>query len=205
MLLKGMTAQYLLRQVYKVGKGDTILVHAAAGGVGLIMCQWANALGATVIGTVSSPAKAKLAKANGCHYVIDYTQKDFVKEVTRITMGALLPVVYDSIGAATFPASLDCLRPRGLFVSYGNSSGPVPPFSPALLAQKGSLYMTRPTLFTFVSTAKTLRKVAKDLFKVVKKGKVNISVNHRYALADAAQAHEDLVLRKTTGSIVLIP
>ncbi len=205
MLLKGMTAQYLLRQVYKVGKGDTILVHAAAGGVGLILCQWANALGATVIGTVSSPAKAKLAKANGCHHVIDYTQKDFVKEVARITKGALLPVVYDAIGAATFPASLDCLRPRGLFVSYGNSSGPVPPFSPALLAQKGSLYMTRPTLFTFVSTAKALRKAAKDLFKVVKKGKVNISVNHRYPLADAAKAHEDLVLRKTTGSIVLIP
>jgi NADPH2:quinone reductase len=205
MLLKGMTAQYLLRQVYKVGKGDTILVHAAAGGVGLILCQWANALGATVIGTVSSPAKAKLAKANGCHYTIDYTKKDFVKEVTRITKGEMLPVVYDSIGAATFPASLDCLRPCGLFVSYGNSSGPVPPFSPAILAQKGSLYMTRPTLFTFVSTAKALRNVAKDLFKVVKKGKVKISVNHRYALADAAKAHEDLVLRKTTGSIVLIP
>ena len=205
MLLKGMTAQYLLRQVYKVGKGDTILVHAAAGGVGLILCQWANALGATVIGTVSSPAKAKLAKANGCHHPIITTQKDFVVEVKRITKGALLPVVYDSVGAATFPASLDCLRPRGLFVTYGNSSGPVPPFSPALLAQKGSLYMTRPTLFNFVSTPKALRKVAKDLFRVVKKGKVKISVNQRYVLADAGKAHEDLAARKTTGSIVLIP
>lgn len=205
MLLKGMTAQYLLRQVYKVGRGDKILVHAAAGGVGLILCQWANALGATVIGTVSSAAKARLAKANGCHYPIVSTEKDFVKEVARITKGALLPVVYDSVGAATFPASLDCLRPRGLFVSYGNSSGPVPPFSPGILAQKGSLYMTRPTLFTFVSTAKTLRKTAKDLFRVVKKGKVKISVNQRYALADAAKAHADLAGRKTTGSIVLIP
>jgi NADPH:quinone reductase len=205
MLLKGMTAQYLLRQVYKVNKGDTILVHAAAGGVGLILCQWANALGATVIGTVSSPEKAKLAKANGCHYPIVSTQKDFVAEVKRITKGELVPVVYDSVGAATFPASLDCLRPRGLFVTYGNSSGPVPPFSPGLLSQKGSLYMTRPTLFTFVSTPKALRKVAKDLFKVVKSGKVKISVNQRYALADAAQAHADLAARKTTGSIVLIP
>jgi NADPH2:quinone reductase len=205
MLLKGMTAQYLLRQVYKVRKGETILVHAAAGGVGLILCQWANALGATVIGTVSSAAKAKLAKANGCHHPIVSTEKDFVKEVARITKGAMLPVVYDSVGAATFPASLDCLQPRGLFVSYGNSSGPVPPFSPGILAQKGSLYMTRPTLFTFVSTAKALRKTAKDLFKVVKKGKVNISVNQRYALADAAKAHADLAARKTTGSIVLIP
>lgn len=205
MLLKGMTAQYLLRQVYKVRKGETILVHAAAGGVGLILCQWANALGANVIGTVSSAAKARLAKANGCHHPIVSTEKDFVKEVARITKGAMLPVVYDSVGAATFPASLDCLQPRGLFVSYGNSSGPVPPFSPGILAQKGSLYMTRPTLFTFVSTAKALRKTAKELFKVVKKGKVNISVNQRYALADAAKAHADLAARKTTGSIVLIP
>jgi len=205
MLLKGMTAQYLLRQVYKVRKGETILVHAAAGGVGLILCQWANALGATVIGTVSSAAKAKLAKANGCHHPIISTEKDFVKEVARLTKGALLPVVYDSVGAATFPASLDCLRPRGLFVSYGNSSGPVLPFSPGILAQKGSLYMTRPTLFTFVSTPEALRKTAGDLFNVVKNGKVQISVNQRYALADAAKAHADLAARKTTGSIVLIP
>ncbi len=205
MLLKGMTAQYLLRQVYRVRRGETILVHAAAGGVGLILCQWANALGATVIGTVSSPAKAKLAKANGCHHPIISTQKDFVKEVARLTKGKLLPVVYDSVGAATFPASLDCLQPRGLFVSYGNASGPVPPFSPNLLAQKGSLYMTRPTLFTFVSTAKDLRKAANELFKVVKSGKVKIAVNQRYALKDAAKAHEDLAARRTTGSIVLAP
>jgi NADPH2:quinone reductase len=205
MLLKGMTAQYLLRQVYRVNSDDTILVHAAAGGVGLILCQWANALGATVIGTVSSPAKARLAKANGCHHAIDYTTKDFVREVTRITKGAMLPVVYDSIGAATFPASLDCLRPLGLFVTFGNSSGPVPPFSPALLAQKGSLFMTRPTLINFVSTPEALRNVAKELFKVVKNGDVSISVNQRYPLAEAATAHQDLAARKTTGSIVLIP
>ncbi|HTQ99204.1 MAG TPA: quinone oxidoreductase [Candidatus Acidoferrum sp.] len=204
-MLKGMTAQYLIRQVYRVGKGDTILVHAAAGGVGLILCQWASALGATVIGTVSSPAKARLAKANGCTHVIDYTKKDFVKEVQRITRGELLPVVYDSIGASTFPASLDCLRKFGLFVSYGNASGPVPAFSPSLLAQKGSLYMTRPTLFDFVRTPKLLQKVADDLFKVVKKGKVKITINHRYPLAEAAQAHRDLQARKTTGSILLIP
>lgn len=205
MLLKGMTAQYLLRQVYKVAKGDTVLVHAAAGGVGLLLCQWADALGATVIGTVSSPQKAKLAKANGCHHAIVTTQKDFVAEVLRITKGARLPVVYDSVGAATFPASLDCLRPRGLFVTFGNSSGPVPPFSPALLAQKGSLYMTRPTLFDFVSTPEALRKVANDLFRVVKSGAVRVSVNQRYALADAAKAQADLAARRTTGSIVLIP
>jgi NADPH:quinone reductase-like Zn-dependent oxidoreductase len=158
-----------------------------------------------VIGTVSSPAKAQLAKANGCHHTIDYTRKDFVREVQRITKGQMLPVVYDSIGAATFPASLDCLRRCGLFVTYGNASGPVPPFSPALLAQKGSLFMTRPTLFDFVSTPEALRKVAGELFRVVKSGKVRISVNQRYPLAEAARAHEDLAARKTTGSIVLIP
>jgi len=205
MLLKGMTAQYLLRQVYRVGKGDTILVHAAAGGVGLILCQWANALGATVIGTVSTQAKARLARANGCTHVIDYTRKDFVKEVRRLTKGTMLPVVYDSIGKDTFPASLDCLQRCGLFVSYGNASGPVPPFSPGLLAQKGSLFMTRPTLFDFVRTPAELHRVAADLFRVVKSGAVKIAVNHRYALADAARAHADLEARMTTGSIVLLP
>lgn len=205
MLLKGMTAQYLLRQVYRVGKDDTILVHAAAGGVGLILCQWASALGATVIGTVSSQAKARLARSNGCAHVIDYTRKDFVKEVRRLTRGAMLPVVYDSIGKDTFPGSLDCLQRFGLFVSYGNASGPVPPFSPALLAQKGSLFMTRPTLFDFVRTPAELRKVAADLFRVVKSGAVKIAVNQRYALADAARAHADLEARATTGSIVLLP
>ena len=205
MMLKGMTVQYLIRQIYKVKKGDTILVHAAAGGVGLILCQWAKSLGATVIGTVSSPAKAKLAKAHGCDYPIDYTKTDFVKKVRSITKGAMLPVVYDSIGKDTFPASLDCLRKFGLFVTYGNASGPLPAFPPALLAQKGSLMMTRPTLFNFVSTPQELRAVANDLMKVVKSGAVKIEVNHRYALKDAAQAHDDLAARKTSGSIVLIP
>ncbi len=205
MMLKGMTAQYLLRQVYRVQKGETILVHAAAGGVGLIMCQWANALGATVIGTVSTAAKAKLAKANGCHHAINYTDKDFVKEVRRITRGAMLPVVYDSIGQATFPASLDCLRKFGLFVTFGNASGPVPPFSPALLAQKGSLFMTRPTLFNFVDTPETLRKMAAEVMGLVKKGTIQIAINNRYPLSEAARAHADLAARNTTGSIVLIP
>lgn len=205
MMLKGMTVQYLIRQIYKVKKGDTILVHAAAGGVGLILCQWAKSLGATIIGTVSSPAKAKLAKAHGCDYPIDYTKTDFVKKVRSITKGAMLPVVYDSIGKDTFPASLDCLRKFGLFVTYGNASGPVPAFPPALLAQKGSLMMTRPTLFSFVSTPEELRTVAGDLMKVVKSGAVKIEVKHRYALKDAAQAHDDLAARKTSGSIVLIP
>lgn len=205
MLLKGMTAQYLLRQVYRVGPDDTILVHAAAGGVGLILCQWAKALGATVLGTVSSPAKAKLALGNGCDHVIDYSRKDFVREVRRLTQGRMLPVVYDSIGKDTFPASLDCLQRFGLFVSYGNASGPVPPFSPGLLAQKGSLFMTRPTLFDFVRTPEELRKVAAELFRVVRRGAVQISVNQRYPLAAAATAHADLEARRTTGSIVLLP
>lgn len=205
MMLKGMTAQYLLRQVYRVGKSDTILVHAAAGGVGLIMGQWANALGATVIGTVGSAAKVKLARAHGYHHVIDYSRKDFVKEVKRLTQGAMLPVVYDSVGAATFPASLDCLQRFGLFVSYGNASGPVPPFAPALLAQKGSLFMTRPTLFDFVRTRAELDAVAGELFRVVKQGKVKIEVHQRYALQDAAEAQAALAARQTTGSIVLLP
>lgn len=205
MMLKGMTVQYLIRQIYKVKKGDTILIHAAAGGVGLILCQWAKSLGATVIGTVSSAEKAKLAKANGCDYPINYTKEDFVKRVKSITKGQMLPVVFDSIGKDTFPASLDCLRKCGLFVTYGNASGPVPAFAPALLAQKGSLVMTRPTLFSFVSTPNELEKVAGDLMKVIKTGAVKIEVNHRYALKDAAQAHKDLAARKTTGSIILIP
>ncbi|MEX0618690.1 MAG: quinone oxidoreductase [Pseudohongiellaceae bacterium] len=205
MMLKGMTVQYLIRQIYKVKKGDTILVHAAAGGVGLILCQWAKSLGATVIGTVSSPAKARLARAHGCDYPIDYTKQDFVKRVKAITKGKMVPVVYDSVGKDTFPASLDCLRKFGLFVSYGNASGPVPAFSPMLLAQKGSLMMTRPTLFNFVSTPAELRKCAGDLFKVVQSGKVKIEVNQTYPLKKAARAHRDLAARKTTGSIVLIP
>lgn len=205
MMLKGMTVQYLIRQVYKVRKGDTILVHAAAGGVGLILCQWAKALGATVIGTVGSPAKAKLARAHGCDHPINYTKQDFVKRVRSITKGEMVPVVYDSVGKDTFPASLDCLRRFGLFVTYGNASGPVPAFSPMLLAQKGSLFMTRPTLFDYVSTASELRKTAGDLFKAVQSGKVKIEVSHTYPLRQAARAHRDLAARKTTGSIVLLP
>lgn len=205
MMLKGMTAQYLLRQVYRVRAGDTILVHAAAGGVGLIMGQWAKALGATVIGTVGSAAKVKLARAHGYDHVIDSSRKDFVKEVRRLTQGAMLPVVYDSVGAATFPASLDCLRRFGLFVSYGNASGPVPAFAPALLAQKGSLFMTRPTLFDFVRSRAELDAVAAELFRVVKQGKVRIEVNQRFALEDVAQAHAALAGRRTTGCTVLLP
>lgn len=205
MMLKGMTAQYLLRQVYRVSADDTILVHAAAGGVGLIMGQWAKALGATVIGTVGSAAKAKLALANGYDHVIDYSRKDFVKEVKRLTGGAMLPVVYDSVGAATFPASLDCLQRCGLFVSYGNASGPVPAFAPNLLAQKGSLFMTRPTLFDFVRTRAELDAVAGELFRVVKQGKVRIEVQQRFALQDAGLAHQALAERGTTGCTVLLP
>lgn len=205
MMLKGLTVQYLIRQTYRVKKGDTILVHAAAGGVGLILCQWAKSLGATVIGTVGSPAKAKLAKAHGCDYPIDYSKEDFVKRVKTITKGKGVPVVYDSIGQATFPASLDCLQKCGLFVTYGNASGPVPPFAPALLAQKGSLFMTRPTLFSYASTPEELRRMANDLIKVVKSGAVKIEVNHTYALKDAAKAHRDLAARNTTGCIVLKP
>jgi NADPH2:quinone reductase len=205
MMLKGMTAQYLLRQVYRVSADDTILVHAAAGGVGLIMGQWAKALGATVIGTVGSAAKAKLALANGYDHVIDYSRKDFVKEVKRLTGGAMLPVVYDSVGAATFPASLDCLQRCGLFVSYGNASGPVPAFAPNLLAQKGSLFMTRPTLFDFVRTRAELDAVAGELFRVVKQGKVRIEVQQRFALAEAGAAQRALAERRTTGCTVLLP
>jgi NADPH2:quinone reductase len=205
MMLKGLTVQYLIRQTYRLKKGDTILVHAAAGGVGLILCQWAKSLGATVIGTVSSPAKARLAKAHGCDYPINYSKQDFVKRVKSITKGQGVPVVYDSIGAATFPASLDCLHKGGLFVTYGNASGPVPAFPPALLAQKGSLFMTRPTLFSYASTPAELRRMANDLIKVVKSGAVKIEVNHHYPLKDAAKAHRDLAARKTTGSIVLVP
>lgn len=205
MMLKGLTVQYLIRQTYRVRKGDTILVHAAAGGVGLILCQWAKSLGATVIGTVGSAAKARLAKAHGCDFPINYSKQDFVKRVKTITRGKGVPVVYDSIGKATFPASLDCLQKCGLFVTYGNASGPVPAFPPALLAQKGSLFMTRPTLFNYASTPEELRKMASDLIKVVKSGDVSIEVNHHYALKDAAKAHRDLAARKTTGSIVLVP
>jgi NADPH2:quinone reductase len=205
MMLKGMTARYLLRDTYRVKKGDTILIHAAAGGLGLILCQWASHLGVTVIGTVSSKQKADLAKAHGCHHPIVYTKQNFVDRVKRLTKGAGVPVVYDSIGKDTFPASLDCLQKRGLFVSFGNASGPVPPFVTGILTQKGSLYMTRPSLFDYVGTRPELEANARDLIGVVKKGVVKIEINQTYALKDAARAHRDLEGRKTTGSTVLQP
>ena len=202
MMLQGMTARMLLRAVYEVKPGDTILVHAAAGGVGLILCQWANALGATVIGTVSTDEKAALASTHGCHHPIVYTRQDFVAEVGRITNGAKLPVVYDSVGKETFLKSLDCLRPRGLIVSYGNASGPPDPIAPALLAQKGSLFLTRPTLFNYIATREELERSAEELFDMVRSGKVKIEIGQRFALKDAAEAHRQLEARKTTGSTV---
>ena len=205
MMLKGLTAQYLCRSTYRVKKGDTVLVHAAAGGVGLILSQWCKALGATVIGTVGSDGKAALAKKAGCKHVIVTASENFVDRVKQITKGKGVPVVYDGVGKDTFMGSLDCLQPRGLMVSYGNASGAVPPFNPALLAQKGSLYLTRPTLATYAAKTEDLAKMARELFAVVKSGKVKISVNQTYALRDAAQAHQDLESRKTTGSTVLLP
>ena len=204
MMLKGCTARYLLRQTYAVQPGDTILFHAAAGGCGLIACQWAKHLGATVIGTVSTPAKAELAKAHGCDHVIIYTQENVAERVRELTGGAGLPVVYDSVGQATFAASLDCLRPRGLMVSFGNASGPVTGFNPAQLAVKGSLYLTRPTLATHIATRDALETTAGDLFDVVSRGIVKVEINQTYPLSDAAQAHRDLEARKTTGSTVLL-
>jgi len=203
MMLQGMTAHMLLRSVHRVQPGETILIHAAAGGVGLIVCQWAKALGATVIGTVGTDDKAELARAHGCDHPIVYTRQDFVAEVARITEGAKLPVVYDSIGKDTFMQSLDCLAPRGMMVSFGNASGPVDPFPPGLLAQKGSLFLTRPTLFTYIAARDELETAARELFEVVENGKVKIEVKRRYALKDAAQAHRDLEARKTTGSTIL--
>lgn len=203
MMLQGMTARYLIRDIYKVGPGDTILIHAAAGGVGLIVCQWASALGATVIGTVSSDEKAALAKANGCHHPIVYTREDFQARVLDITGGKKLPVVFDSVGKDTFMKSLDCLRPRGLMVLFGASSGPVPPMDLTLLSQKGSLLITRPSLATFVATRQLLEENSADLFDAVGSGKVKIYVNQTYPLKEAARAHRDLEARKTTGSTVL--
>lgn len=203
MMLQGMTARMLLRSVYDVKSGDTILVHAAAGGVGLILCQWAAALRATVIGTVSTAEKAELARAHGCHHPILYTSQDFVTEVERITGGAKVRVVYDSVGADTFVRSLDCLRPRGLMVSFGNASGPVEPFSTLLLAQKGSLFLTRPTLFNYIAAPDELEQSAAELFAMVESGKVRVEIRQRFALRDAAAAHRELEGRKTTGSTIL--
>jgi len=203
MMLQGMTAQMLLRSVYTVKDGDTILVHAAAGGVGLIVCQWASALGATVIGTVSTEEKAELARANGCAHPILYTSQDFVAEVSRIMNGEKLPVVYDSVGRDTFMKSLDCLRPRGLMVSFGNASGAPDPMPPNVLAQKGSLYLTRPTLYNYIATRPELEQSAGELFDVVSSGKVKVEIKQRFPLKNAAEAQRQLEARKTTGSTIL--
>jgi NADPH2:quinone reductase len=205
MMLKGMTVRYLLRATYKVKRGETILLHAAAGGVGLILSQWAKALGVKVIGTVGSDAKAEIAKAHGCSWVINSSTEDVAKRVREITKGEGVPVVYDGVGQATLMASLDSLRPRGLLVSFGNASGPVKALDLGLLSAKGSLYVTRPTLFSYTAADADFRDTASDLIEIVKSGKVKIPVNQRYTLADAAQAHRDLEARKTTGSTVLLP
>ena len=205
MMLQGMTAQYLLRRTHRVQAGETLLVHAAAGGVGLILCQWARHLGATVIGTVGSEEKAELAKVNGCQYPIIYTREDFVTRVREITNGEGVAVVYDSVGKDTFMPSLDCLRPLGMMVSFGNASGAVPAFEPGILSQKGSLFLTRPTLMTYNAKRTDLLDSARELFRVVEEGVVRVQVNQTYPLAETARAHRDLEARRTTGSTVLLP
>ncbi len=205
MMLQGMTAQYLLRRTYRVQPGDTILIQAAAGGVGLIVCQWAKALGAKVIGTVGSDEKAALAKAHGCDHPIVYTRENFVERVKEITSGEGVPVVYDSVGGDTFMKSLDCLRPLGMMVTFGQSAGPVAPVDTQELSKRGSLFLTRPSLFTYVAKRADLLQSAQELFDMVGAGRVKIEVNQSYALRDAAQAHIDLAARKTTGSTILLP
>ena len=205
MMLQGMTARYLLHGCYKVKSGDRILIHAAAGGVGLIVCQWANHLGATVIGTVGSEKKAELARAHGCHHTILYDREDFTERTREITDGRGVDVVYDSVGQATFMKSLDCLRPMGMMVSFGQSSGLVAPFNPGILSAKGSLFLTRPTLMTYTAQRDDLLEHAHDLFEVVQSGAVKIEVRQTYALSEAATAHADLEARKTTGSTILLP
>ena len=205
MMLKGLTAQYLVRQTYRVKEGDTILVHAAAGGVGLILCQWGKALGATVIGCVGTAEKAALAKKSGAKHTILYRDEDFAKRVSEITKGAKCHVVYDGVGKATFPASLDCLRPFGVFASFGSASGAVDAFNISLLAQKGSLFATRPTLHTFMADRALAEKMARDLFRVVASGDVKIRIGQSWPLAEAPQAHMALEKRETTGSLLLIP
>lgn len=204
MMLQGLTAQYLIRRTYRVKEGETVLCHAAAGGVGLILCQWAKSLGATVIGTVGTDEKAELAKANGCDHPIVYSRENFLDRVKEITGGEGVSVVYDSIGQETFDKSLDCLKPLGMMVSFGNASGPVPPFEPGLLAQKGSLFFTRPSLMTYTAKRQDLLDGSSDLFEAVISGAVNIEINQRYELKDAAQAHIDLEARKTTGSTIFL-
>jgi NADPH2:quinone reductase len=205
MMLKGMTAWYLCRRTYRVKKGDTIVVHAAAGGVGQILCQWAKHLGATVIGTVGSDEKVALAKKVGCKHVVVMSREKLSERVKAITKGKGVPVVYDGVGKDTFIESLDCLQPRGVMASFGNASGAVPPVNIGILAQKGSLFLTRPTLVNYTSSREDLLVAARELFAVVKKGAVKIAINQRYALREAAQAHRDLESRKTTGSTVLLP
>jgi NADPH2:quinone reductase len=205
LMLKGLTVQYLFRQTFPLKGGETILFHAAAGGVGLIACQWARALGVTMIGTVGSDEKAALAKANGCAHTIVYTRENFVDRVKEFTGGKGVSVVYDSIGKDTFPASLDCLKPRGMFVSFGNSSGPIAAFDIGLLAQKGALYATRPSLASYATTRPQLLAMADEMFGLVKAGKIVSEARQTYALKDAAQAHRDLEARKTTGATLLLP
>ncbi|UCV07353.1 quinone oxidoreductase family protein [Dechloromonas denitrificans] len=205
MMLQGLTAAYLLRRTYRVQPGDAVLIHAAAGGVGLIACQWAKALGATVIGTVGSTAKVELAKAHGCDHVINYSSENFAQRVREITGGEGVPVVYDGVGKDTFIGSLDSLRPLGMMVAYGNASGPVPPLDLLLLSQKGSLFVTRPTIMNYTAQRADLEALGNELFDVVAAGRVRIEVNQTYRLADAAQAHRDLEARKTTGSTILLP
>ena len=205
MMLQGLTVQYLFRRTFRLQGGETILFHAAAGGVGLIACQWARALGVTMIGTVGSDEKAELAKAHGCVHTINYNKENFVERVKEITGGKGVPVVYDSIGKDTFTGSLDCLSPLGMMVSYGSASGPVPPFSLNELASRGSLFITRPSVFSYTAKRDDLEMMAGELFGMVESGKIKIDVNQRYALKDVAQAHRDLESRKTTGSTILIP
>jgi len=204
MMLKGMTAAYLLTRTFKVGPGTTLLYHAAAGGVGLIVCQWAKHLGATIIGTVSTEEKAELAREHGCTHTINYKTENFVERVKELTDGKGCDVVYDSIGKDTFPDSLDCVKKFGLWATFGQSSGPLPELNMGMLAQKGSLYATRPTLFTHIADRKDLEKISGALFDVVKSGHVKIEINQTYPLSDAVQAHKDLEGRKTTGSTVLL-
>lgn len=205
MMLQGLTVQYLLRRTFRLQGGETILFHAAAGGVGLIACQWARALGVTMIGTVGSDEKAELAKAHGCVHTINYNKENFVERVREITDGKGVPVVYDSIGKDTFTSSLDCLSPLGMLVSYGSASGAVPPFSLQELASRGSLFVTRPTLFSYTAKRDDLEMMAAELFGMVESGKIKININQRYALKDVAQAHRDLESRLTTGSSILLP
>ena len=205
MMLQGLTVQYLFRRTFPLKGGETILFHAAAGGVGLIACQWARALGVTMIGTVGSDEKGELAKSHGCTHIINYNKENFVDRVKELTGGKGVPVVYDSIGKDTFIGSLDCLSPLGMLVSFGSASGPVPPFSLNELASRGSLYVTRPTLFSYAASRSDLDSMAAELFAMVESGKVKIDINQRYALKDVQQAHRDLESRKTTGSTILLP